>query len=137
MGKQRNASGGAASSPFGDTPCRDHGDTRSDWPAAASWVGPSATRGDDGADAACDELLRRQCPTLHEYLVLRGLGGKQRKTGTVLVFAEEGKWKACINDRDGGFYAFVSSDNLPGLLEALERGLKGGGLDWRQSKGKR
>lgn len=58
-------------------------------------------------------------------------------TGTVLVFAEDGKWKACLNDRDGGYYAFASSDSLVGLVEALERGLKGGGLDWRKSKGKR
>jgi hypothetical protein len=57
-----------------------------------------------------------------------------RKTGTVLVFAEQGKWKGCLNDRDGGNYAFVSSDSLLGLVDALEKGLKQGGLDWRKNK---
>lgn len=73
-------------------------------------------------------------PTLHDFLTLTGWAGKQRKSGTVLVFAEDGKWKCCLNDRDGGHYCFVSSDSLAGLLGALEGGLKGGTLDWRLSR---
>lgn len=74
---------------------------------------------------------------MRDFLTLTGVGGANRKVGTLLVFAEDGKWKACLNDRDGGNYCFASSDALEGLLEALDRGLQSGGLDWRVSKGKR
>lgn len=53
------------------------------------------------------------------------------------MFAEDGKFKSCVNDREGGYYAFVSSDTLDGLLDALEKGLRDGSLDWRQSQGKK
>jgi len=79
----------------------------------------------------------RTWPILGGFLTLTGVGGANRKTGTLLIFAEDGRWKACLNDRDGGNYCFASADTVEGLLEALERGLKGGGLDWRVSKGKR
>lgn len=137
MGKQRSASSQAGGVDAGAGAHHDHGDTRSDWPASPSWVPPTSACSGGGADAAKDEFLARNYPTLHEWLTLCGLGGTQRKTGTILVFAEEGKWKACTNDRDGGFYAFTSADSLEGLLGALERGLKGGGLDWRKSKGRK
>lgn len=112
----------------------DIGDERQG-PAAPSWVLPSDGGGGDGFLAARDDDLRRQYPTLHEFLTLQGWGGKARKTGSISVFAEDGKFKSCINDRDGGHYAFVSSDSVQGLLEALEHGLKAGKLDWRKSKG--
>lgn len=53
------------------------------------------------------------------------------------MFCEDGKWKACVTDKDAGYYAFTSADTLDGLLEAVERGLAKEGLDWRESKYKR
>lgn len=55
----------------------------------------------------------------------------------MLVFAEDGKWKCCLSDREEGYYAFLSSDGLESLLAAANEGLRKGGLDWRASKGKR
>lgn len=49
------------------------------------------------------------------------------------VFCEDGKFKAAITDKDSGMVAFLSSDSFQGLLEALDRGLGNGSLDWRQS----
>jgi hypothetical protein len=80
--------------------------------------------------------LHNAYPTLHDFLTITGIGGKVRKTATVLFFFESGKVKACLNDRESGAYAFVSGDGCRELLEALEGGLAKGGLDWRQKKGR-
>lgn len=81
-----------------------------------------------------DDTLRGRFPVLYDFLTLTGVGGHMRTTATANVFAEDGKWKCCLNDRDGSRYAFVSADTLERLLEALEGGLKRGTLDWRVSK---
>jgi len=84
--------------------------------------------------ACSDPEFRRTYPTLYDFLVLQGVSGVGRKTGTLLTFCEDGKVKGCVTDRDGGYYAFVSSDSFAGLLEAVDRDLKTGALDWRKSK---
>lgn len=71
-------------------------------------------------------------PTTHEFLCLeRWPDGSSRRTGTLLLFVDQGMLKACVTDRDGGLVAFVSGNTLPGLLDALERGLSADTLDWR------
>lgn len=117
-------------------PCATAGDDRVG-PDSPPWVQPAAGGNGRGFLGASDPGFHERYPTLHDFLTLTGWGGKQRKTGTILVFAEDGKWKACVNDRDGGNYCFGSADSFSGLLEALERGLKGGSLDWRASKSRR
>jgi len=57
--------------------------------------------------------------------------GDRRQTGTVLIFLDAGRLKACLSDRECGEVAFVSHATPDGLLEAVEAGLAGGGLDWR------
>jgi len=66
-------------------------------------------------------------------LTLTGYGGKDRRSGTVQLFAEDGKWKCRIQDREAGYVAFLSSDSVEGLFGALDKGLRGG-LDWREDK---
>jgi hypothetical protein len=114
-------------------PCMGAGDDRVG-PESPPWVLPSLAGAGSGYLAASDPDLKKGFPTLHDFLTLTGWAGKQRKSGTCLVFAEDGKWKCCLNDRDGSHYCFVSSESLVGLLGALERGLKTGGLDWRPSR---
>lgn len=58
-----------------------------------------------------------------------------RQTGTLTLFAEDGKLKVCLVDRDVDEVAFVTGQGLPEVLEALEEGLSAGGLDWRKKKG--
>lgn len=62
--------------------------------------------------------------------------GKPRKTSTLLLFLHEGRLKGCIRDRNTDETAWVSSDSLEGILDALEVGLQEGALDWRR-EGKR
>ncbi len=51
-----------------------------------------------------------------------------------MFFAEGGKLKACLVDRDQNLVAFVSADGWQLLLEAIEEGLQDGRLDWRAKK---
>lgn len=119
-----------------DRPCMDNHED-GNGPEGLSWVPPNRVSGDAGNRAAIDVSFRAGQPVLHDYLTITGLGGAQRVTGTLLLFAEDGKWKACINDRDGGFVAFLTSDTVAGLLEAIDKGLAKGSLDWRKSKSRR
>lgn len=105
--------------------------------AEPSWVPPVKAGGRTGPLAVTPGEFWRPYPVLRDFLTLTGVGGANRKTGTLLVFAEDGKWKSCLNDRDGGNYCFASADTVEGLLEALDKGLRSGVLDWRASKGKR
>jgi hypothetical protein len=73
------------------------------------------------------------CPTVLEYLSsTRWDDGSERQTSTVLVFCEEGRWKACLNDRAMDRTAFVSGNTPEGLLTNLEAALADGTVDWRR-----
>ena len=117
----------------GPAELRDHGDNAYNLPRPV-WVPEEGSVGADNYDAAQDDWLEAVAPTLHQFLILRGWGGKQRKPGTIRIFAEEGRWKACLNDNENGRYAFISGESLQGLLESVEKGLAGKGLDWRVNK---
>jgi len=56
-----------------------------------------------------------------------------RKTGTMTFFVEQGRWKACLNDRDASMVAFATDDTFLGLLELLNTGLEQDSLDWRKA----
>lgn len=60
--------------------------------------------------------------------------GRRRDTTTVLLFCEAGVWKACVSDRDSSCVAFVSGAGPTSVLEAVEKGLREGRLDWRPSR---
>ncbi len=60
--------------------------------------------------------------------------GKKRETGTVMVLAEGGRWKAWVHDRDGKRSCFVSAPTFPSLFEAVEDVLANGAGDWRSDK---
>lgn len=91
--------------------------------------GPVASRVDHSSKLAL------QLPALWEYLTLcEWEDGKERETASLTVFFGEGLLKACISDKDAGLVAFVSGESLEGLLQALERGLAEGTLDWRRQR---
>jgi hypothetical protein len=74
-------------------------------------------------------------PALVEYLLSdKWDDGKVRVTSTLLLFVDQGEWKACLNDRDGGRVAFVTAGTVAGLLGALEEQLQAGSAEWRASK---
>lgn len=79
--------------------------------------------------------LAERFPTCWEFLaLLTWEDGQSRVPGTVLLFSDAGTFKACLNDRDASMSAFVSGSTLTGLLEAMEKGLLAGSLDWRAKR---
>lgn len=60
--------------------------------------------------------------------------GSHRPLPTLTVFVEDGVWKLCLNDRAEGEIAFTAGATLTDALNALERGLRDGTLDWRKPK---
>lgn len=82
--------------------------------------------------AATDATMSRQLPLIFEYLTCaRWDDGGERQTATLMVLAEQGTWKGCLNDRDGSRSCWVAADTFTGVLEALERALRNGTADWR------
>lgn len=75
-----------------------------------------------------------QCPTLVAYLTDSAWDdGSKRETSTLTVFAEHGRIKLCLNDRENGRSAWVSGRTLEDALAGLEADLAGGEADWRKS----
>lgn len=84
-----------------------------------------------------DGAFFKKYPALSEFLDLEEWEpGQTRERGTMTLFFEQGAFKAAVNDRDSGLVAFVSKQSFQGLLEAIEKGLQTGSLDWRAQKGK-
>lgn len=81
--------------------------------------------------AAIDTTLQRTHPALCEYLTSMVCDGKSRFTATLLVFAENGRFKACLSDRETDCSFFRSSESFQGLLDAVEASLRQGDADWR------
>lgn len=76
------------------------------------------------------------CPALVEFLSCEVWpDGTERKPGTLLLFVDQGKAKACLSDRDQGLVLFFTVDCLATLLEAADDVLKDESADWRPAKG--
>ena len=85
----------------------------------------------DGSQMVCQ--LTKMFPTLAEFLVRDAWDpGQARERGTLLVCFGEGRWRAWLNDKDaGGLSAWLSGETLHGVLQACEKGLVAGSLEWR------
>jgi len=97
--------------------------------------------------ASADDQARRQVasraaaewakkyPALHEYLTMVAYpdGGK-RTTSTLMLFCDDGVWKACLKDRDQARSLWITSDGPTGLLDDLEACLQGDVQEWRKDK---
>jgi len=51
-----------------------------------------------------------------------------------MLIVEDGKWKACVNDRDNSRSAWLEAPTFNDLCARLELGIGSGSLDWRQTK---
>ena len=60
--------------------------------------------------------------------------GSSRLPGTLIVFAENGAWKACLSDKDASLVCFVTGRTLDELLERCEGIVAGEGGDWRPAR---
>jgi hypothetical protein len=91
--------------------------------------------GSKGGRAWCDEHDLTVYPVLHAWMTdARWDDGKSRETTTVIVCVDQGTLKACVNDRDSGKSAWLSSDSLEGLFLAIECHLRDGSMPWRDAK---
>lgn len=89
------------------------------------------------ASASGDELTDR-LPTLFDFLtLLRWPDDAARATGTLLLFCEDGLWKASLHDRDGARTVFVSGGGLLGLLAICDEALACPGTPWRSDRNRR
>lgn len=91
-----------------------------------------------------DESDTRECPALPEgfgwpavwAFVTQGAweDGSPRVTGTILLFWERGRLKACLSDRDAQAVAFVTLTGAGDPLDELEDALRADNIDWRAQK---
>jgi len=96
--------------------------------------GPSGGSNGPGSPVSPGSLFK-PLKALFEFLELSAWeDGSERTTGTVLLFIEDGRWKACLNDRDAGLICFLSAETCDDLLKGLDEGLKEDTLDWRVSR---
>jgi hypothetical protein len=92
----------------------------------------------DASHAATDKEFAKDHPAICEFMTLRkDDSGTIRKTSSLLIFCEDGQWKACLSEREEELTLWASADSLAGLLEALEATLQSPTPQWRTSSGKR
>lgn len=82
--------------------------------------------------------LLQPFPATAEYLTSPTMpDGSPRQSATLLVFLEDGRWKARLLDRQEGQALWSSGSTFQELLEALEQALQDGTGDWRNLEGSR
>lgn len=95
----------------------------------------SSDNGTGTAAPPADSEFEKRYPTLWAFLTdSKWSTGEARETGSILIFTQEGQWKAMVKDKDSGYIAFVTKNTFKSLLEALERGLVEEKLDWREDQ---
>lgn len=88
----------------------------------------------DGLLPLGDETFVKKYPLLSEFLTrVVWEPGQPREKGSLFLFAEDGCFKACLNDKDSLQVAFLTSTTFTALLDAVEKGLAKDTLDWRLS----
>lgn len=88
-----------------------------------------------GSGVKRDPRVEKDFPATWDLMTTTKLkDGTSVATLTILVFCQDGLWKACVNDRQGEVSSFVSAETALGLLQAIEEGLAGDSLEWRASK---
>lgn len=71
-------------------------------------------------------------PDLREFLTCpKWADGSSRALGSLTVFCDDGRLKACVNDKECNRVLFVSAESLEGLLEAIDSQIGNDGADWR------
>jgi len=90
--------------------------------------------GPNGRPCSRDVVLEADHPLLMEYLTQTAFeDGSERETATLLIFAAEGVWKICLNDRAEDQALWASGSDVASAMEALERMLDTAAPDWRRT----
>lgn len=98
-------------------------------PEPADHTDPKAVR-----DGAGDFGVRY--PTIADFLCLEVWpeSGERRQTGNLMLFLQDGTFKARLVDNDAHEVAFVTAPTLGDVLDRVESILASGGGDWRPDK---
>jgi hypothetical protein len=92
----------------------------------------AASSGVPDGQACSDPSWSSRWPDLAAHLFdTKFEDGSPRATSTLMVLAELGVVKACLNDREEGRSSWVSGRTVDEVLELLDNGLRTDGLDWR------
>lgn len=88
------------------------------------------------AVCAGETVLAREYPTLLDFLLMTSWPeeGGARKTGSILLFCQDGYVKCRLVDNDQDLVAFWSGSTVASLLRAVETDLEAGSGDWRAQK---
>jgi hypothetical protein len=103
--------------------------------ALLSWLTSAAAKPPSEAAAieSNDPVMSESYPALHEFLtVKRKPGGGSRQTSTLLLLAEDGQWKVCLNDRDACASLWATGISAGDAMAKLEAALQGGSPSWRR-----
>lgn len=85
-----------------------------------------------------DKDLLKEAPTLAAYLQEDAWpDGEARQRSTMVVFVEEGTFKACLSEKDAGMSLWAASGSFWGILEAMEARLTEDRPDWRKARVKK
>jgi len=89
--------------------------------------------GEDGDSPKCPARpLTWPWSAIWSFLTQRAWeDGNERQTGTVLLFWEQGRLKACLSDRDAQAVGFVTLEGLSDPFDELENALRSDHIDWR------
>lgn len=89
----------------------------------------------ESVSLASGGLFAKRWPVLTEWLSSSVWeDGTARVTSTLSISVGDGRWKGRVNDRDAIKVAFLSSETLEGLLDALERGLSKNLVEWKEDE---
>lgn len=96
--------------------------------SSSSTTGPCASFASTAADQS-------RWPVLVEFLASSSWpDGLPRRPGTLLLFVDEGRLKACLSDRDQELVLFVTAYGLVEALDGAEQALQDPKADWRKSR---
>jgi len=104
------------------------------WFPLASYVRPPSPdgKGDGAINLWPDSAFVRDYPALAEFMSMdRWDDGTAREPTTLLLFASDGRLKACVNDKACNRVAFITGVDLQEVLRLIECGLETNTLDWR------
>jgi hypothetical protein len=96
---------------------------------------PSTAAARMPSDAGVELVDRDKTPALVEFLTTDVWpDGTARRPGTVLLFCDDYRIKACLSDRDQGLVLFLTCEGLFCALDACEEALRDPRADWRAAK---
>lgn len=94
--------------------------------------------GEDAARLPDGDGIQKAHPDLYDFLALAAFeDGTARERGTLLLFVQDGRWKACLNDKADSCTCFVSGGTVKEVLAAANAALGAGKGDWRAYRAER